>query len=72
MEKVDSMFNLLNKYLSLFKLKNIVIFDNFNINNINLVGVVIVYINGIKNKSLYRKFNFEVLSYCSVDVDYIR
>lgn len=66
------MFILLNKYLNLFKLKNIVIFDNFNINNINLVGVVIVYINGIKNKSLYRKFNFEVLSYCSVDVDYIR
>lgn len=66
------MFSLLNKYLNLFKLKNIVIFDNFNVNNINLVGVVIVYINGIKNKSLYRKFNFEVLSYCSVDVDYIR
>lgn len=66
------MFSLLNKYLNLFKLKNIVIFDNFNINNINLVGVVIVYINGIKNKSLYWKFNFEVLSYCSVDVDYIR
>lgn len=66
------MFSLLNKYLNLFKLKNIVIFDNFNINNINLVGVVIVYINGIKNKSLYRKFNFEVLSYRSVDVDYIR
>ncbi|MBD4756558.1 excinuclease ABC subunit C, partial [Xanthomonas citri pv. citri] len=35
-------------------------------------GVAIVYTNGIKNKSLYRKFNLEALSYRSADVDYIR
>lgn len=72
LEKADSMLNSLNKYLSLPKLKNIVIFDNSNINNINPVGVAIVYTNGIKNKSLYRKFNLEALSYRSADVDYIR
>ncbi|WP_331696785.1 GIY-YIG nuclease family protein [Mycoplasmopsis agalactiae] len=72
LEKADSMLSSLNKYLNLPKLKNIVIFDNSNINNINPVGVAIVYTNGIKNKSLYRKFNLEALSYRSADVDYIR
>ncbi|MCE6115348.1 GIY-YIG nuclease family protein [Mycoplasmopsis agalactiae] len=72
LEKADSMLSSLNKYLNLSKLKNIVIFDNSNINNINPVGVAIVYTNGIKNKSLYRKFNLEALSYRSADVDYIR
>ncbi|MCE6056491.1 GIY-YIG nuclease family protein [Mycoplasmopsis agalactiae] len=72
LEKADSMLISLNKYLNLPKLKNIVIFDNSNINNINPVGVAIVYTNGIKNKSLYRKFNLEALSYRSADVDYIR
>ncbi|MCE6057234.1 GIY-YIG nuclease family protein [Mycoplasmopsis agalactiae] len=71
-EKADSMLSSLNKYLNLPKLKNIVIFDNSNINNINPVGVAIVYTNGIKSKSLYRKFNLEALSYRSADVDYIR
>ncbi|MCE6079020.1 GIY-YIG nuclease family protein [Mycoplasmopsis agalactiae] len=72
LEKADSMLSSLNKYLNLPKLKNIVIFDNSNINNINPVGVAIVYTNGIKSKSLYRKFNLEALSYRSADVDYIR
>lgn len=72
LEKADSMLSSLNKYLNLPKLKNIVIFDNSNVNNINPVGVAIVYTNGIKNKSLYRKFNLEALSYRSADVDYIR
>ncbi len=57
------MLDSLNKYLNLPKLKNIVVFDNSNINNINPVGVAIVYTNGIKNKSLYRKFNLEAFKW---------
>lgn len=66
------MGNVGNKYLNLPKLKNIVVFDNSNINNINPVGVAIVYTNGIKNKSLYRKFNLEALNERSADVEYIK
>lgn len=72
LDKASNMLDSLNKYLNLPKLKNIVVFDNSNINNINPVGVAIVYTNGIKNKSLYRKFNLEALNERSADVEYIK
>ncbi|VEU75186.1 excinuclease ABC subunit C [Mycoplasmopsis maculosa] len=53
-------------------LKNIVLFDNSNLNNSNPVGVAITYTNGIKNKSLYKKFNLEINNSRQSDVEYMR
>ncbi|MGV2393459.1 UNVERIFIED_CONTAM: UvrB/UvrC motif-containing protein [Campylobacter lari] len=53
-------------------LNNIVIFDNSNLNNSNPVGVAVVYTNGIKNKSLYRKFNLDINTTRHADVEYMK
>ncbi|MBZ4226846.1 GIY-YIG nuclease family protein [Mycoplasma tauri] len=71
-EKSRKILETFNQYLNLDSLKNIVIFDNSNINNTNPVGVAIVYTNGIKNKSLYRKFNLINENLRHSDVEYMR
>ncbi|WP_029513596.1 excinuclease ABC subunit UvrC [Mycoplasmopsis primatum] len=72
LEKAQKMLDELNHHLNLQSLKNIVLFDNSNLNNTNPVGVAVVYTNGIKNKSLYRKFNHSLDIDRHSDVEYMK
>ncbi|WP_406616688.1 GIY-YIG nuclease family protein [Mycoplasmopsis adleri] len=71
-EKAKSMLDALKQYVPIDDLTNIVIFDNSNLNNTIPVGVAITYTNGIKNKSLYRKFNLDEDSTRHADVEYMK
>lgn len=71
-EKAQRMLKCLKRYVNVQSLKNIVIFDNSNINNTNPVGVAITYTNGLKNKSLYRKFNLSTNVERLADVEYMK
>ncbi|WP_338822351.1 GIY-YIG nuclease family protein [Mycoplasmopsis felifaucium] len=70
--KALNMLTLLQKYIPLASLKNIVIFDNSNLNNSIPVGVAITYTNGLKNKSKYRKFNLDNSTSRQADVEYMK
>ncbi|ADE19699.1 GIY-YIG nuclease family protein [Mycoplasma crocodyli] len=50
---IESLKNL----LKLKEIENIIAFDNSTLNNESTFGVAIAYSNGLKNKSLYRKFD---------------
>lgn len=64
--------NEIKEYLNLPKVNKIIIFDNSNFGNQNCVGVAITYLNGIKAKNLYKKFNHELtMGYRKSDVEYM-
>ncbi|APJ38648.1 GIY-YIG nuclease family protein [Mycoplasmopsis pullorum] len=64
----------LKKLLNFQNVKNLIVFDNSTFNNTDPVGVAVVYSNGVKNKSLYKKFNHAkdlVGNYRHADVQYM-
>ncbi|WP_029512895.1 excinuclease ABC subunit UvrC [Mycoplasmopsis iners] len=70
--KSQNLLNKLKQYTNNIDLKNIVVFDNSNLNNTNPVGVAIVYSNGLKNKSAYRKYNHPISLNRQADVEYMK
>ncbi|QSF13965.1 excinuclease ABC subunit UvrC [Mycoplasma sp. Mirounga ES2805-ORL] len=71
-EKIHALLTTLKKYVPNNSLESILIFDNSNINNTNPVGVAVAYINGVKNKDLYRKFNLSINVSRLADVEYMK
>ncbi|VEU76842.1 excinuclease ABC subunit UvrC [Mycoplasmopsis columbina] len=71
-DNAEKMLHSLSKYVPNIDLKNIVVFDNSNLNNSNPVGVAVVYTNGIKNKNFYRKYNHEINLTRQADVEYMK
>ncbi|MEA4115590.1 GIY-YIG nuclease family protein [Mycoplasma sp. 744] len=72
--KINKTINNLKSFselIGLENLKDIVLFDNSNLNNSNPIGVAIVYTNGVKNKSGYRKFNHGLNLTRKADVEYM-
>ena len=69
-QNIISAINELEKITHIQNLKRIIMFDNSNMNNLNPISVVVVYENGYKKTSDYKKFNLEVRDRSS-DVDYL-
>ncbi|TQC54193.1 excinuclease ABC subunit C [Mycoplasmopsis mucosicanis] len=71
-EKNFTLTKELSKYTNGKLCSKIIAFDNSNYANTLPVGVAVAYVNGLKNKHYYRKFNHFSIESRHSDVEYMR